>query len=243
MLYIAFTTGLCLTVAASGEGFTPEQLDHFESKVRPVLVEHCIDCHGPDKQKSELRLDSRAALIRGGTQGSVVQPGQPERSQLVHVIRRGGDIEMPPGDPLDETAVQALVDWVNMGAPWPESPDAPDAQVATVEEWVAQTREEHWSFRPVASPAIPESALRAESENEIDQFIGAGLESAGLSFAPEADRRALLRRLSYDLTGLPPTQEELEAFEQDPSPLCVGQTGGSFAGIRSLWRTLGTALA
>jgi hypothetical protein len=191
----------------------PEALEYFEKRVRPVLVEKCQSCHGPKKQQGGLRLDSRAGLLKGGDNGPVVQPGQPEKSTLIHAVRQDGDLKMPPKGKLDAETVAALTGWVKMGAAWPE------AEVRTsVPNAVAEVRKSHWSFRPVTSPDLPAVKDGAWVRNPIDRFVLSRLEAAGLTPAPTADRRTLLRRVSLDLIGLPPTPEEVAAFEADPAP-------------------------
>src|SRR5262245_10926045 len=192
--------------------------DHFESKVRPLLAEHCTRCHGPDKQRGGLRLDSARALAKGGESGPVVVPGQPDESRLVEAVRYAGDLKMPPKGKLSEADLTALVAWVRDGAVWPEAvgtakPAATDRRALVTDEDRA-----FWAFRPVRDPVPP--AVRDESwpASPLDRFILAGLEAAGLRPAPQADRRTLIRRLTFDLTGLPPTPEEVAAFLADDRP-------------------------
>jgi mono/diheme cytochrome c family protein len=191
----------------------PEQIEFFEKQVRPVLADQCYKCHGPEKQKGGLRIDSREALLKGGEDGAVVVPGKPEESSFIKSINHIGDSKMPEkADKLPDAQIAALSEWVKMGVPWPEN----DKPVVTAAQSAAKT---HWSFQPVANPAVPEiqnpkSAIR----NPIDAFLLAKLEPAGLGFAPPADKRTLLRRATFDLTGLPPTAEEVAAFESDAAP-------------------------
>jgi mono/diheme cytochrome c family protein len=191
----------------------PQALEYFEKRVRPVLVEKCQSCHGPKKQQGGLRLDSGAALLKGGDNGPVVQPGEPDKSLLIQAVRQGGDLKMPPKGKLDTDAVAALAGWVKMGAPWPEA-----ATPTTGSSAVAEVRKSHWSFRPVTRPALPAVKNAAWVSNPIDRFVLARLEAAGLTPSPPADRRTLLRRVSFDLIGLPPTPEEVAAFEADTAP-------------------------
>lgn len=193
---------------------TPEQAAFFEQHVRPLLIKSCLHCHGPKKQESGLRLDSRTALMRGGDDGPVVVPGKPERSKLVKVIRHEGDVQMPPTGRLADDQVRALVRWVEMGAPW--TGDVPAAKVRGGEITEADRR--FWSFRPVRRPPVPSVRDTGWCESPVDRFILARLEEKGLRPAPQADRRVLIRRVTFDLTGLPPTPEEVDAFESDHSP-------------------------
>jgi mono/diheme cytochrome c family protein len=195
--------------------------DHFEVKVRPLLVQHCTRCHGPDKQRGGLRLDTAMALAKGGESGPVVVPGKPDESRLVEAVRYAGDLKMPPKSRLSEADVSALVAWVRDGAVWPAAATpASREKAATAGRRALITDEDRafWAFRPVRDPAPP--AVRDESwpASPLDRFILAGLEAAGLRPAPQADRRRLIRRLTFDLTGLPPTPEEVAAFLADDRP-------------------------
>ncbi len=186
--------------------------EFFESKVRPVLAEHCFSCHGPDKQKGGLRLDSRAAVLKGAGGDAVVVPGDPDKSPLVKAINHEGDTKMPPKTKLPAPAIEALTAWVKMGVPWPE------ATGAKATSSVAEARAKHWAFRPVSTPTPPSiSNLNFEIRNPIDRFILSKLAEQGLQPASPADRRTLIRRASIDLTGLPPTPEEVDAFVNDRS--------------------------
>jgi mono/diheme cytochrome c family protein len=184
--------------------------EFFESKVRPILAESCFSCHGPDKQKGGLRLDSRAALLRGAGGDPVVVPGDPDKSPLVKAIRHEGDTKMPPKTQLPAPAIEALTAWVKMGVPWPEAAGAKTLST------VAEARAKHWAFRPVTRPSPP--AVKGDwARTPLDRFILAKLEEQGLQPAPAADRRTLIRRASIDLTGLPPAPGEVDAFVNDRS--------------------------
>ncbi|HJZ59316.1 MAG TPA: DUF1549 domain-containing protein, partial [Gemmataceae bacterium] len=192
----------------------PEAVDFFEKNVRPVLVEKCLTCHGPEKAKGELRLDTREAVLKGGSRGPAIMPGKPKDSRLVAAVRQADeDLKMPPTGKLPEREIAALEKWVELGAPWPEKLKLapPDA--------IARAAASHWAFKPVARPAVPaipnpQSAIR----NEIDRFVVAKLSDNKLSLSPRVDKRALIRRATFDLTGLPPTPEEVEVFVADDSP-------------------------
>jgi len=213
---------LCIAAAATASAQeasppTAEGIEFFETNVRPVLAEHCVECHGPDKQKNGLRLDTREAFLKGGDQGPLVQAGNPGASLLVRALRHEGDIQMPPAGRLEDGVIQAIEQWITIGAPWPEGGAAPIAK-ASMDVRIAQSQEKHWAFQPVQSPVPPNVAHPEQVANAIDAFILAKLEANGLAMSPPADRRTQLRRLSYDLTGLPPTDAEVEAFEKDVSP-------------------------
>ncbi len=191
---------------------TPQQEAFFEARIRPLLAEHCWSCHGPKKQKGGLRLDSRPALLEGGDSGPAVKPGDPAASLLIHAVRHEGATKMPPKGKLPAPAIDALTSWVKSGAPWPRTATARGTQT------VAAAGKSHWAFQPVKDPPLPAVKDAAWPRTPIDRFILAKLEQKGLMPSAAADRRTLLRRVTFDLTGLPPTPEELAAFEADPSP-------------------------
>jgi hypothetical protein len=196
--------------AVSATEPTPAQRDFFERSVRPVLVDHCLSCHGPKKQQAGLRLDSRAAMLKGGDSGPTVKPGDATASLLIQAVRHKGDVKkMPPKKALAPEAIEALAAWVNLGAPWP---------VDTTTTNDADAWKKHWAFQAVRNPPLP--AVKAESwpANPLDRFILARLEAKRLAPSIAADKRTLLRRVTFDLIGLPPTPEELAAFEADSSP-------------------------
>ena len=189
----------------------PEQVEFFEKKIRPVLAENCFRCHGPEKQKGGLRLDSRAALLRGTEDGPVINPADLAHSKLVASVRREGENPMPPKDHLESAQVEALVQWVKMGAPYPE-PAPSDKHPAGPDP------AKHWAFQPVRMPAVPAVKNAAWLRSPIDAFVLSKLESKGMTPSEQADRRTLIRRATFDLTGLPPTAAEIDAFATDGSP-------------------------
>jgi cytochrome c553 len=188
----------------------------FEKKVRPVLVEKCVSCHGEKKQAGELRVDSRKALLTGGDRGPALVPGKPEESLLIRAVRHNEELKMPQKTKLPQSDIDSLAEWVKLGAPWPEenAPATPAAPKAGERAFTAEEKA-FWAFQPVKRSAVPEVKDKAWVKNPVDAFILSKLEAAGMKPAKEADRRTLLRRLSFDLTGLPPTTEELEAFLKD----------------------------
>ena len=192
----------------------PPGAEFFETRVRPVLVENCQKCHGAKKQEGGLRLDSRAALLKGGESGPALVPGDPAKSRLLQAIRHSPDLSpMPPeSKPMPAATVEAIASWVKEGAVWPES-----AGYAAGSD-VAAAAKKHWAFQPIADPKPP--AVKNESlvQTPIDRFLLAALEAKGLSYAAPADRATLIRRASFDLVGLPPTPEEVKAFIDDPVP-------------------------
>lgn len=188
----------------------------FEERIHPILAKHCYECHGADKQESSLRLDSRDAILKGGDSGhpSAV-PHDPTKSPLIRAIRHEGDLQMPPDEKLSEAEVALLTEWVAKGLPWGS---ALTVKMVTPEELAEKTRREHWSLQPVRRPAVPSVQNTSWPSTGVDYFVLSKLEAAGIAPSPAADRRTLIRRLSFDLWGLPPTDEDVEAFIRDPSP-------------------------
>jgi hypothetical protein len=198
---------------------TPEQIEFFESRVRPVLIEHCYSCHSAqaDRVRGGFWLDSPEALLRGGDSGPALVPGDPDASLLITAVRHTDpDLRMPPQAPkLDALMIADLEAWVNMGAPDPRHADATQPPVPPHEDPLAR---QHWAFLPVVKPTPPSVRHTAWILSPVDAFVLAGLETHQLKPAPAADRRTLLRRITYDLTGLPPTPAETRQFLEDPSP-------------------------
>jgi hypothetical protein len=173
----------------------------FDAKVRPVLEGTCLRCHGGAKVRGGLRLDSRASLLKGGDSGPAVVPGNAERSLLIRALRHtDDDLKMPPAKPLPDSVVADFVTWVNDGAAWPDRPSAAPASG-------------HWAFEPIRRVEPP-----AGLGNPIDRFVREKLRERGLQPAGSADKRTLSRRVTFDLIGLPPTPEEIDAFLADQSP-------------------------
>jgi hypothetical protein len=189
--------------------------------VIPILLRRCTACHGPKRQEANLDLRTRKAILRGGKSGPAIVPGDPEKSLLIRRIRSK---EMPPRDRLvevsikviDESETETLIRWIAAGAP--EVPVEPDVADGTSDPLVTEKDREFWAFRPPVRPEIPVVGHREQTRNPIDAFILARLEAKGLTLSPEADRATLLRRLSFDLTGLPPSPEEFDAFLEDRAP-------------------------
>jgi mono/diheme cytochrome c family protein len=205
---------LVWTILPGALAITPQETEFFEKQVRPVLAEQCYKCHGADKQKGALRVDSRAAILKGTDEGPVVVPGHPEQSEFIKSIKHVGDSKMPEkADKLPDSQIAALEQWVKMGMPWPDN-EGPVKPAASLD--VAKT---HWSLQPikeVAPPVVKDPQHWAQSP--VDQFILAKLEEKNLKPSPRAGKRTLLRRATFDLLGLPPTEAEVEAFEKDNSP-------------------------
>ena len=193
----------------------------FEENVRPVLEQNCFMCHSdPERAENGLLLTTRAGLLRGGERGSAVSTSEPAMSLLLHAVEYGDDqLQMPPSGRLADTEIDAIRQWVLLGAPFGGDEDEL-TQVAPAEDAFEITDADRawWSVRPLVRPDVPAVAASDWPLNPIDHFLLARIEAAGLEPPPAADRRALIRRSTYDLTGLPPTLEEVEAFERDQRP-------------------------
>ena len=195
---------------SSGTARAADETDLFESRVRHVLATKCYSCHGPDKQFANLRLDSRERILRGGNNGPAAVPGQPNDSLLIKAVRHEGP-KMPMGGKLKPEEIAALESWVEKGLPWPGDKGI---QLAAGDPGFYQKLiREHWAFQPVKEPSEPEGS----KSNPIDRFIAAK-QASKVAMARPASLEVLLRRVSYVLTGLPPTREELQAFLNDRSP-------------------------
>lgn len=192
---------------------TPEEVTFFETKIRPVLAENCYSCHGGTARMAGLRVDSREALLKGGDSGTSLIPGDPDKSLLIQAIRHSGKIKMPQGGKLKDTEIADLAAWVKGGAPWPATTLKPGKEGTKPEAW-----RKHWSLEPVRKPTAPKVKNTPWVRSPIDSFVLAKLEAKGLKPAAPVDRRTLLRRVTYDLTGLPPTPSEMSAFLADKSP-------------------------
>jgi hypothetical protein len=192
----------------------PEQTAFFESKIRPILVEHCYECHSATakKIKGSLVLDSRAGVMKGGDTGPALTPGDPDASLLIQAVRHlNEDTAMPPKKKLPPHVIADLEAWVRMGAPDPRSTDTVAVvQAKSAIDWTKARQ--WWSFQPLVSPALPAIQDKSWPANELDHFVLAKMEVAGLKPAADAEARAFIRRATYDLTGLPPTPQEVEAF-------------------------------
>ena len=191
----------------------PEIVD-FAQDVQPILRSSCYTCHGPSKQTNGLRLDEKEAALQGGYSGRVIVPGISTQSRLIQrVASTNDDFRMPPiGPRLTAEEIATLTSWIDQGAKWSENPPVVTQEVAPSKQ------EQHWSFHPVRRPTAPRVRRQAWVRNPIDAFVLAKLESEGISPAPEADRATLIRRLSLDLLGLPPTPTEVDAFLSDTRP-------------------------
>jgi hypothetical protein len=210
----------CWLIARLEPPAAAEDFDFFEKKIRPVLVERCYKCHsaGSEKLKAELLLDTREGTLRGGESGKpAIVPGDAEKSRLIEAIRyQNEDLQMPPKRKLSEEQIADFVAWVSMGAPDPRTEQLiPLANVPTINPQLSPTQ--HWAFQPPKDYPIPAVKNKQWPISPIDHFILAKLEEKALLPSPPADKRTLIRRATYDLTGLPPTLQEAQEFVEDAS--------------------------
>ncbi len=199
-----------------------EGIRHFEERIRPVLAEKCYGCHSADaeKLKGSLQADHLQHLLAGGDSGPSIDPGRPESSLLLEAVSYGNpDLRMPPKEKLPDSVVGDFRKWIADGAPWPDEavPQRGETRAGEVFDLEAR-RKEHWSWRPIARPDPPVTADSEWARGPVDAFLLAAIESAGLRPAEAADDRTWLRRVHYDLVGLPPTPGEIADFLRDSSP-------------------------
>lgn len=213
---------LCSGLAARAAEVDSQGADFFEKKIRPVLIQHCFQCHSQDSKElgGKLRLDTKAGLLAGGESGAAIVPGNPKQSLLLKALRYEG-FEMPPKGQLSESVVADFAQWIKMGAPDPRKDDAPTTAGIDLE-----AGRKFWSFQPITNPQPPAVKHADWARSDIDRFVLAKLEDAGLQPASDADPRTLVRRLSIDLTGMPATAEQVDAFVaayQQSGPQAVEQ--------------------
>ncbi len=192
-----------------------DQVEFFETRVRPVLVEKCISCHGDKKQQASLRLDSIPSMVKGNESGPAIVPGKPADSRLIQVLHYSdSDIQMPPAGKLPAEEIAALSRWVEIGAPWPD-----DVKLGS--DVVQSPAGSHWSFQPISNPPVPQVQEQDQVHNAIDAFVLSKLEANHLTFAKPVDRATFIRRATLDLWGIPPKYEDVQAFVADPSENAV----------------------
>ena len=197
------------------------QLRFFETKVRPLLVEHCHECHGPDLQESDLRLDTTEGILQGGASGPAVVSGEPDQSLLLVALSyREDDLKMPPTGKLEDDEIADIRRWIERGAALPEVEGGVKPRRGAID--MEQARQ-FWSFQPPHKAALPSVQNIAWPQTSLDYFVLSLLESKHLAPAAAADRRTLIRRVTFDLIGLPPTPVEVEAFLADSSPLAFAR--------------------
>jgi hypothetical protein len=226
---IGLIAGLCAIrpaqAAEAPKPPSPDDVKFFEDQVKPLLQSNCLKCHGGQaKIKGGLRLTTRESILKGGDQGKIVLLDDPDKSLLVSAIHYTGDLKMPPRSKLSPEKIDILTKWVKGGAAWTQGLDlTPAGMVAQPEKGrpdpptPAEARKNLWSVQPVKRPAVPVVADKSWVHNPVDAFILAKLTEKGLKPAPPAEKISLIRRATYDLTGLPPTPEEVDAFLADNS--------------------------
>jgi hypothetical protein len=192
-------------------------LEFFEKSIRPLLDAHCYECHSSKEPNGGLVLATRAGLLKGGDSGAAIVPGAPDESRLIEAVRyKNPNLQMPPDGQLAPAEIAALEKWVAMGAPDSRKPEEENNTVAPMGMSIEDGRK-FWSFQPVSNPPVPDVRERSWVRTPIDAFVLAKLEAAGLHPAPPADKRTLIRRVTFDLIGLPPSPEEIDAFLADDS--------------------------
>jgi hypothetical protein len=211
-----------LGFSAQGAEKNTRGLEFFETKIRPVLANQCYECHSAKstKIKGGLLLDTRAGLREGGDSGTVIVPGKPDESLLIKSLRHEGDIKMPPKNRLPDSVVQDFVQWVSMGAPDPREGQAASKGYKTMTLAEAKT---FWAYQQPKKSAPPVTNNTSWAKSTIDQFLLAKMEEKGVTPVADAERTTLLRRLNFDVIGLPPTPAEIEAFVNDPAPDAVAK--------------------
>ncbi|WP_404308865.1 PSD1 and planctomycete cytochrome C domain-containing protein [Neorhodopirellula lusitana] len=209
---------LPLSLQAETADFPSEQLEFFEKQVRPLLSEHCYECHsaGTDSLQAGLMVDSRSALIEGGDSGESIIPGDAEGSLFMEAVR-WESYEMPPKGKLPEPQIETLSKWIDMGAPWPKEA-APEVRAERKKFVLEERAQEHWAWQPIDDPAPPSVNDETWPRADLDRFVLAKLEDNELTPAADADRLAVMRRLYQDIIGLPPTPEQTHQFINDTEP-------------------------
>jgi cytochrome c553 len=201
-----------LSVDVRAQDDNRRALEHFETRIRPILVNTCFRCHGGDTTSQGLRVDSRQGLLTGGERGPAIIPEKPDDSWLLKAIQRGDpDLQMPPDDPLPQHVVDDFRQWIRDGAVWPEYPATENGGDP------AFVHQEHWAFQPLRI-VTPPADVSGWSHQSLDAFIAAKHQQMGLNPVALADRRTLIRRLYFDLLGLPPSDQQMEAALSDSSP-------------------------
>lgn len=205
------------SVLAADAPQDPAALEFFERKIRPLLAENCFNCHSAsNKSAGGLRVDDRNGLLSGGNRGAAVVPSDPEKSIILRAVKQtDGKLKMPPGGKLSDEQIADLERWIHDGAVWPKIV-VPEEILAAKPEY-EQLKREHWSWQPLQKPEVPQVKRPDWAKDDVDRFVLAKLEAEGLSPVVDSEKNALLRRVTFDLTGLPPTPAELDEFIKDDS--------------------------
>lgn len=194
--------------------FTQQQLEHFENHVRPILVNRCYECHSGSKIEGGLSLESRKEILKGGDYGPAIEVGDPDESLIIDAVNYGDFYEMPPKSKLPQEEIDILTKWVEDGAPWPATDDIARENGETFD--LALRKTEHWCWQEVTAPQVP-NVKGDWAKDPLDHFIQQQVEAVGLNLAPQADRATLLRRVCFDLIGLPPDEDQIQSFVVDQS--------------------------
>ncbi|MBT4692827.1 MAG: DUF1549 domain-containing protein, partial [Planctomycetaceae bacterium] len=199
-------------VLAQDDNFSPAQIEAFEKNIRPLLIQHCYECHSADsdKVKGGLLMDSREALLLGGDSGPAIVSKKPQESLMISAVKYQS-YEMPPNGKLSIKEINLLNDWISAGAAWPKTNVSTTRDMASTTDWEA-ARQNHWAYQQVKDPSLPQVSDKRWANNPVDYFILAQLDEQRLQPAPTADRRTLIRRLYYDILGIPPTPEQVTRF-------------------------------
>ncbi|TLD71190.1 DUF1549 domain-containing protein [Phragmitibacter flavus] len=222
LLSASFNASAASDVTAEADA-QREAMLFFENDIRPILANRCYSCHGEDKQKAGLRVDDINHLLAGGDTGAALTKGDPDKSLFIEAVRyQNADFQMPPKEKLPDNEIALLEKWVAMGAPWPQTAEQAKAGARDEFGFTAEDRS-LWSLQPLAKPTPPANVGQNWAKNSIDSFIAAKHAETKLTPAPTATPRELIRRAYYDLTGLPPTTEQVAAFEKDPSDVAYAK--------------------
>lgn len=208
-----------MSMLVDAQGAPPKDaaaVEFFEKKIRPLLADNCFNCHSTNtNSRGGLRLDDRNGLLAGGDHGAAIVPGDPEKSLLIKAVRQTDKLKMPPMKQLSEQQIADLTKWIQDGAAWPKVEFIlPTGDPSPEYE---RLRKEHWAWQPLRDMPVPAVRVADWAREDIDRFIQASLEEKGLTSARDADKLTLIRRVTFDLTGLPPTLDEIAAFRTDDS--------------------------
>ncbi|MBX9655826.1 DUF1553 domain-containing protein [bacterium] len=219
---VVLSTSAFSLIAADPGTASPSSVEFFEKKIRPLLVNNCYTCHSAEtNSKGGLRVDDRNGLITGGGRGSALTPGDPEKSLLIEAVTHAGDLKMPPNKKLSDEEISDLTKWVKDGAAWPQ--EAIPVDLGQSAEEYKKLKREHWAWQSLTNPRPPVVKNTDWPRDDIDRFVLATLEQSNLKPVNDADRVILLRRVTFDLTGLPPTPDQISAFICDDSPDAFAQ--------------------
>ncbi|MBQ16349.1 MAG: hypothetical protein CMJ65_04405 [Planctomycetaceae bacterium] len=224
VLALVVSLGLLPPTSTTHAAPTPKDFEFFEKKVRPLLAAHCLECHSGDDPEGKLDMESLGSILTGGLRGPSLVPGKPNASLLITAIRHNEELKMPPKRKLPTRERAILTEWVKRGAPWPNSkvkPRPAARKPGQAGPRFTDKQKKYWAFQPPRRHPLPTIQATDWAKNPIDHFILARLEAAGLTPAPPATRLSWLRRITLDLSGLPPSPDEIGSFLADNSPLAA----------------------